>query len=152
MPHELPSWAQDTAAANADVVKVVGMAHDATDAKVVLDVLAASVRPTIAIAMGQAGVVSRVLSLRYDSCFLTFAAPPSAGPTAPGQVSIVDMGWIYRSKRIGPKTSVFGVVVESDDPSTVAPLNAEFDAAAIDAVAVPFRCTSSVANLVETFR
>jgi 3-dehydroquinate dehydratase type I len=93
---DLEGWAEQIARLGPDVVKVVGMAHDARECAAPLRVLARAERPTIAIAMGEAGLATRVLALRYERCFLTFAALPDGG-TAPrstaGWSSVRTGGW-----------------------------------------------------------
>src|SRR6476661_5824239 len=65
MPPDLAeAWWPELAAQGADVVKVVGTAQDVRDCLAVFRVLRRADRPTIAIAMGAAGLATRVLTLR----------------------------------------------------------------------------------------
>lgn len=66
-------------------------------------------KPTIALCMGEAGLISRVLAKKFGA-FLTFAALDGTGGTAPGQVSLTDMKRLYRWDAIGPETKIYGVV------------------------------------------
>ncbi len=75
-----------------EVVKQVGMAHAAADVLPPLQWLARARGPAIAIAMGDAGVATRLLAPRFPRAFLTFAALEQA--TAPGQVHVRD--WVQR--------------------------------------------------------
>jgi len=79
-------------ALGAKVVKLVGTAHTPDDVLPPLAWLARARGPAIAIAMGPAGVATRLLAPRFSQAFLTFAALDRA--TAPGQVSVWD--WIER--------------------------------------------------------
>jgi 3-dehydroquinate dehydratase type I len=151
IPSELPTWAADMASTNAVVVKVVGMARDAMETKVTLDVLATSARPTICIAMGQAGIASRILALRYDSCFLTFAAPPSARGTAPGQISINELLRVYRANVIGRRTAVYGVIGSTIDTDQMIGLNDPLHDRRPDAVVVPFVNRPTVESVIRTY-
>src|SRR5262250_2740748 len=65
MPADFEDWAKLVIDLGADVVKIVGMARDPRDVVPVLRVFLAATLPTIAIAMGEAGLPSRVLALRY---------------------------------------------------------------------------------------
>ncbi len=96
MPDDLAARAASLWQAGADVVKLVGMAQRLADCAPVLRLLAAAQRPTIAIAMGQHGLLTRVLAFRYRHALLSFAAPdpaPEGGAagTAPGQISLSAM-------------------------------------------------------------
>ena len=63
----------------------------------------------IALAMGEAGIVTRVLAGKFGA-FLTFATLPDGAKSAPGQVSLADMIGLYRFPEIGPATEVYGVI------------------------------------------
>jgi 3-dehydroquinate dehydratase type I len=151
MPADLARWAADVAATTTDIVKVVGMARDATDVPTVLDVLATSYRPTIAIAMGAAGAASRILALRYDACYLTFAAPPDTSGTAPGQLSIDDLQRIYRVNQIGSRTSFYGVLGATPSDELLVQLNDSLRARGLDAVAVALPDRPMTAAIVQSF-
>jgi len=59
--------------------------------------------------MGQAGRISRVLAAKLGM-FLSFSCLSLAESSAPGQISVDHLRGLYRWDRIGPKTSVYGVV------------------------------------------
>lgn len=138
MPADLVGQWRELADTGADVVKVVGMARDARDVVPVDEVLAAADRPTIAIAMGEAGLASRVLALRHDACLLTFCALESGGGTAPGQIGVADLVEVYGARHLSAQTAVVGLLVPSVDPQTVARWNHALRQSGADAVAVPF--------------
>ena len=127
---DLAAWAEQIAEIEPDVVKVVGMAKGAADCQPPLQVLAGATLPTIAIAMGPAGLATRVLCLKYDRCFLTFAALPGGG-TAPGQITVGELLEVYRARSIGPDTAVVEVA-----PEDVAAENRRLAAEGSNAVAV----------------
>lgn len=123
VPADLPEQAEALWAAGADVVKLVGMAQRLGDCAPVLHLLRTAVRPTIAIAMGNNGLATRLLAFRYPQSFLTFAASdetsarhasPSpdgaSGGTAPGQVTISAMRDVYRVHLVTAKTKLVGLV------------------------------------------
>ena len=123
MPADLMGQANALWAAGPDVVKVVGMAHTFMDSLPVLRVLKSATRPTVAIAMGSNGLITRLLAFRYANSFLTFAAPDgdtrSAAPstaspvgagTAPGQLTISVMKTVYRVPLISEHTQPVGLV------------------------------------------
>ncbi len=125
----------------ADVVKLACRAGSIVDALHMLDALHYSVpaRPTVALAMGEAGLITRVLARKLGA-FLSFAALEEGREAAPGQVSIERMRGLYRWDAIGPETRVYGVigcpVAHSMSPAI---MNAAFAAAGIDAVYLPLR-------------
>ena len=80
MPPDLRQLHHELAANGADVVKTAGMAGSVLDSLRVLEALAESPMPAIVIAMGEYGLISRLLSLRYESCVLTYASWTRANP------------------------------------------------------------------------
>ena len=148
---------QALASKGADVVKVVGMARQLRDNLLVFDALAQSSVPTIAIAMGESGLVSRILALRYDACLLTFATLGTGERVAPGQISVATMRDVYHAQSISPQTAVYallGVGVISTD--TIASLNARTRPLGLDAVWVPLAASGNAgdtpADVVWSFR
>ena len=141
----LEAWWAELAALDADVVKVVGSASDALDNLRVLRTLERADRPTIAIAMGAAGLASRVLALRYEACLLTYAAATDGAGTAPGQLTLDEMREVYCAARIGVATRVFGLLGAHDERARVQEYNAWFARDGVDAIAVPFQVSSGAA-------
>ena len=126
MPTDLHQLHRALGAKGADVVKTAGMAGSVLDSLRVLEALAESPMPAIAIAMGDYGLISRILSLRIESCVLTYASLDTGEPVAPGQLSVGDMRDIYHAQSIGPETKVFGVLDTAQPPdSLLRSLNAE---------------------------
>src|SRR5206468_7183882 len=91
----------------------------------------------IALCMGEAGLISRVLAKKFGG-FLTFASLKNESATAPGQVTIHDMKQLYRWDAIGPKTKVYGVVA-SPVMHSMSPAihNAAFERVGFDGVYLP---------------
>jgi 3-dehydroquinate dehydratase/shikimate dehydrogenase len=102
--HLWPTY--DTLRSQADVVKLVGLAHRPADMLPVFDLLHRATSPVIALAMGEAGQLTRLLAPCFPSCFLTYAAPTAANATAAGQLSIYDMVQIYHIHQGGPQTAI----------------------------------------------
>jgi len=144
MPPDLPGLWRRLAESGADVVKIVGMAADARDTMPVLRVLAAADRPTIAIAMGPAGLATRVLALRYPRCLLTFCALESGGGTAPGQIGVSDMLSVYGGRTLCEHTTVVGLLGPDLDDAAVRRWNGALRSRGQDRVAVPFLAPESV--------
>lgn len=95
----------------ADVVKIVWMPRSIRDNLEAFEILKTRQKPTIAICMGEAGMISRILAKKFGA-FLTFASLDSSSGTAPGQVSISDMKKLYRWDAIQSDTKVYGVVAQ----------------------------------------
>lgn len=133
----------------AEVLKTVFTARDATDALRVL----AELRPRamrrcwIALAMGEAGMCSRVLAAKYGA-FLTFASLQRGRESAAGQPTIAELRDLYRWEQIGPGTAVYGVVgwpvAHSLGPAVH---NAALAAAGIDGVYLPWPVGPSFEDL-----
>lgn len=121
----------------AAVNKIVWMARTIRDNLEAFEILLHRTKPTIALCMGEAGVISRILARKFGG-FLTYAALPADAGTAPGQVSIADLKRLYRWDKIGPKTKVYGVVAKPVAHSMSPAIhNAAFDATNHDGVYLP---------------
>jgi 3-dehydroquinate dehydratase / shikimate dehydrogenase len=121
----------------ADVNKIVWTARTVRDSLEALEMLANRQRPTIALCMGEAGIISRVLAKKFGG-FLSFASLSDAEKTAPGQLTIADMKGLYRWDSITPKTRVYGVVANPVAHSMSPAIhNAAFGATDYDGVYLP---------------
>jgi 3-dehydroquinate dehydratase / shikimate dehydrogenase len=90
----------------------------------------------VAIPMGEVALAARVLALRHGSA-LTYA--PLATSTAPGQISLDAMKYLYRADRLTHRTSVYGVIGDPVSHSLSPEMhNAAFQSRGIDAVYLPF--------------
>ena len=153
MPADLAErWWPELAALGADVVKVVGTAHAATDCLPVFRSLRRADRPTIAIAMGEPGLASRVLALGSDQCLLTYAALGEGTGTAPGQLTLRDMREVYRASRVRQTTRVFGLLGPHAEAERIAEYNAWFVEDGFDGIAVPFTADRDAAGIVAAYR
>ncbi|HET6427141.1 MAG TPA: shikimate dehydrogenase [Phycisphaerae bacterium] len=123
----------------AAVPKVAFASAGPEDAVAALDALRRLSRPGIALAMGEPGVMSRLLAGKFGA-FGTFAALEAGAESAPGQPTIADFRDLYRWDAIGPDTAVYGVIgcplAHSMSPAVH---NRAFETAGVDAVYVPLR-------------
>ncbi len=143
MPEDLSDEYRTLVAAGGDVVKLVGMARRVADLAPVMRVLQAADRPTIAIGMGEAGLASRVLALRYPSCYLTYAMLEDGSGTAPGQVTVRDLREVYRAHEINADTVAFGHLAPMLPPREVLLAgNAALRALGANAIWVPLIVSS----------
>jgi 3-dehydroquinate dehydratase/shikimate dehydrogenase len=119
------------------VNKLVWTARTVRDNLEAFEILQQRQKPTIALCMGEAGLISRVLAKKFGA-FLTFASLDEGSGTAPGQVSIHDMKRLYRWDALNPRTKVYGVVA-SPVAHSMSPAvhNAAFDEANFDGVYLP---------------
>lgn len=137
-PARLTNIVGDLASTGADVCKIVWTARSVRDNLEVFEILRHQHKPTIALCMGEAGQISRILAPKFNA-FLTFAALRPNVATAPGQPSPEELLEVYRFRQIKPSTKVFGVVghpiAHSLSPHVH---NENFTAQGDDAVYVPF--------------
>jgi 3-dehydroquinate dehydratase/shikimate dehydrogenase len=87
-----------------DVVKLVGTASSVRDTLVVFELLRDATTPVITMAMGEAGLATRLLAPAFESCVLTYGAVNDAEATAPGQVSVQTMVNSFGLDALGPAT------------------------------------------------
>jgi 3-dehydroquinate dehydratase/shikimate dehydrogenase len=117
--------------------KVVWMARTVRDNLEAFELVQHRAKPTVALCMGEAGLISRVLAKKFNA-FLTFASLTSTTGTAPGQVSIEQMKRLYRWDALNAKTKVYGVV-GSPIAHSMSPAihNAAFDETGHDGIYLP---------------
>ena len=94
---------------HADIVKFACNAQTFFDNFQIFDILHNAVKPTIAIAMGPTGSVSRLLAAKLGA-FLTFGAMDETTSSAPGQLTVEQMKAEYGFERISPTTRLAGIV------------------------------------------
>jgi 3-dehydroquinate dehydratase/shikimate dehydrogenase len=153
MPEDFAdSWWPDMVARGADVVKIVGMPRDVRDCLQVFRAFRRADRPTVAIAMGDAGLPTRILALREEQCFLTYATLGSGARVAPGQLPVRELREVYRVERLGPRTAAFGLLGPHVETARAAQYNGWFAASGVDAVAVPFVANTHAPEIVSAFR
>lgn len=124
---------------DADVVKIATMANSFADTIRMLRLMESVNSPTIGICMGEIGMPTRILAMRYGSPF-TYAAFRDDRQVAPGLIVWEAMRDVYRVDSITNKTRLFGVVAEPVAHS-YSPLlhNAAFAADNLDFRYLPFR-------------
>ncbi len=125
----------------ARVLKIAVHACDITDCLPVFRLLErarSEGREMIAIAMGSAGIATRVLGPSLGA-FLTYGSLQDESATAPGQITASDLMSLYRIDEITEQTSICGLVgrpvMHSVSPNMH---NAAFEFANIDGVYLPF--------------
>jgi 3-dehydroquinate dehydratase/shikimate dehydrogenase len=112
VPENLESIYEKMAATRAPVLKIAVRAGDITDCLTVFRLLERARREgreMIAVAMGEAGMLTRVLAPSRGS-FLTYGALDEAQRTAPGQPSARELRDLYRIHSINRQTQVMGLV------------------------------------------
>jgi len=145
-PSNLDEIVADLDASDAAVSKIAFAAAGPDEALRAFDTIRDSRKPTIAIGMGEAGVVSRVLAGKFGAAG-TFAALADGAQSAPGQPTIEQFKGLYRWDALGPATEVYGVIgCPVGHSMSPAIHNAAFDAAGADAVYVPLLIQSGADN------
>ena len=133
---------------DADIVKIAVQAQSFEDSARVIELMRNAKIPTIGIAMGDYGSMTRILGTRYGAPF-TFCVFNLDRRVAPGQLSYHDMKNIYRVDSITDKTKIFGVVADPVAHSYSPMLhNSAFQANELDYRYLPFRVA---ANDIEPF-
>ena len=124
---------------DADIVKIATLANSFADTIRMLRLMEKVTVPTIGICMGDIGMPTRILGLRYGAPF-TYTTFNSDRRIAPGQVTWQAMRDLYRAPSITEKTRLFGVVADPVAHS-LSPLlhNTGFAANNLDCCYLPFR-------------
>jgi len=133
VPADLQELAQAMLSSGAEVVKLAITARGLRDNVTLRNIAKGTRVPMSLIAMGEAGLPSRVLATWMGSCW-TYAG----NGVAPGQISDHVMHDEYRFRRIGARTAVYGVLGKPVSHS-VSPVmhNAAFRSGHLDAVYLP---------------
>jgi 3-dehydroquinate dehydratase/shikimate dehydrogenase len=138
-PDDLRELHARMAGLDPDVIKIATMANTPHDNVRVLEMMQQSEIPTVGMCMGDIGTPSRILAGKFGAPF-AYATFHHERTLAPGQLSYKQMTEIYRYERIGPDTTVYGVIADPVGHSLSPHVhNAAFEARGIDAVYVPFR-------------
>ncbi len=156
---DLEQAAQRIEAFHPDFVKVVSTARSLADNLAVLRLIEerSLSSEVVGIAMGEEGLVSRVLGLRAGAAF-TFASL-SEGPdadsnlaTAPGQVTVRTLRDLYRVEQLDQATRIFGVA-GNPIAHSLSPLmqNTAFRREGVNAVLLPLK-TGELADLLTLVR
>lgn len=140
-PADLKQRFEQIRQADCDVVKLVWQAESICDTLTCFDMMRASQqpggKPVIAIAMGEAGLISRILAKKFGA-FLSFCSLSAGAESAPGQLDVSTMNELYRWDAMGPESAVYGVIghpiAHSMSPAIH---NAAFADRGLDAVYVP---------------
>jgi len=127
-----------------DFVKVVSTARSLADNLAVLRLIKdrSMGSQVVGIAMGEEGLVSRVLGPRAGAAF-TFASWSEETETAPGQVTAESLRDIYRLDHLDAATRIFGVAGNPISHS-LSPLlqNAAFRREVVNAILLPLKVKS----------
>jgi 3-dehydroquinate dehydratase/shikimate dehydrogenase len=133
VPADLDDMTHAMLSSGAEVVKVAITAQRLQDCLTLRAIGQQTRVPMALIAMGDAGVATRVLASWFGSCW-TYAGDN----VAPGQIDLPRLQDEFRFRRIGSHTAIYGVVgrpvAHSVSPSMH---NAAFRAANLDAVYLP---------------
>ncbi len=92
-----------------EVIKIASKASRLTDQLTIFSLLEMAQKENlnlIALAMGEAGQISRILAPSYGS-FLTFAALEKGLESAPGQFTLEEMHSLYRVKSVNQETKFY---------------------------------------------
>ena len=112
VPSDLREIYEQLASTRAAVIKVAVQAHDIVDCIPVFELLERARREgreIIAIAMGNAGLATRILGPSRGS-FLTYGALDNDSATAPGQVNAHKLRSLYHIDKIDRETMICGLI------------------------------------------
>jgi 3-dehydroquinate dehydratase/shikimate dehydrogenase len=134
-----------------DFIKIVNTALSLSDNLALLDWLKqrSGDAQVIGIAMGETGIVSRILGIRAGSAF-TFASAPNGHETAPGQMTARTLRDLYRIDQIDQATKIYGVAGNPISHS-LSPLmqNTAFRRERVNAVYLPLKAESGPAGVAD---
>jgi len=123
----------------ADVYKLVTTAKKPSDNYRVLSLSRSNGKvPMVMLAMGEAGLPTRVLATAYGASF-SYASPTAGAGTASGQLNARQLRNLYRIEKFTKNAKVYGVIADPIRHSiSPAVHNRAFQSRRMDAVYVPF--------------
>jgi 3-dehydroquinate dehydratase / shikimate dehydrogenase len=140
VPSDLDARVDAMSRTGAGTVKVAVMAHRLADCLPLIGLAARRGGPTAVLAMGEAGLSTRILAAHFGSCW-TYAADDTI--VAPGQVSASRMRGEFGFDRLGPNTSLYGIIGRPVSHSVSPAMhNAAFRELGMDAVYLPLPAAS----------
>lgn len=138
VPADLGTMSREMLASGAEIVKLAITAGSLGDCLTLRDIGKHTRVPMSLIAMGEAGIATRVLAGWMGSCW-TYAGDG----VAPGQLSERVLHDEYRFRHIGARTAVYGVLGRPVSHSVSPAMhNAAFRAVHLDAVYLPLAASS----------
>lgn len=142
-PENLASQIKDLATLPADWVKFSVTHRRPIDSVRVFEALRAAPKPCVGTAMGDGGLMTRVLGLAYGS-EMVYASLEPGYESAPGQPTARDYSRVYRVKELTTDTPVYGLLGNPVAHSRSFRLhNRAFAKLGLDAVYIPFRTESA---------
>jgi len=147
VPDNLQQIFERLAVTPAGLIKIAVQARDSVDCLALFNLLERARnedRKIIAVAMGQAGVMTRILGPSRGS-FLTYGSLDDETGTAPGQLKAAELRDVYRIDHIDRDTQVFGIIGNRVSHSLSPHIhNAAFAANDLNAVYIPFEVHDAV--------
>lgn len=144
VPADLDQIYERMSATGAGILKLAVYAQDIADCLPMFKFLERARkenREMIAIAMGPAGIATRILGPSRGA-FLTYGALDEQSTTAPAQLTVTELRDLYRINKINYDTAIMGLVglpvTHSVSPHMH---NAGLESAGIDGVYIPFPVT-----------
>jgi 3-dehydroquinate dehydratase/shikimate dehydrogenase len=141
VPVDLQQIYTRMAGTRAHVLKIAVHANDVTDCIAVfglLDRAQKEGREMISIAMGSAGIATRILGPSRGA-FLTYGSIDDNSATAPGQLTADQLKTLYRIDKINRETQITGLLGNPISHSiSPAMHNGAFEATGVNAVYIPF--------------
>lgn len=135
----------------ADIAKIVGLATSPLDSFAALKLFPQAMLPTISIAMGRHGLMSRILCLQHKKCLLSYATEDDDPGTAPGQLPVSRMINGFYAKNISFKTIPIAVLHYGERAEWLSVrLNSLFHQKRLDAVALPVDSSSHDEHLISS--
>ena len=140
VPTDLSQLYERMAATRADVLKLAFHVDEITDCLKIFELLERARRDgrrLIAVAMGDAGIITRILAPSRGS-YLTYGSLDAESATAPGQLSARELREVYRVHQINRQTEIMGLVGQPVMHSVSPHIhNAAFAATGMNAVYLP---------------
>lgn len=141
VPADLDQIYERMSRTKAAILKLAVQSHDITDCLPMfrlLDRARKENRDIIAIAMGPAGVATRILGPSRGA-FLTYGSLDEQSATAPAQLNVTELRDLYRIQKINYETAIMGLVGMPVTHSVSPHMhNAALESARVNGVYIPF--------------
>jgi len=134
------------------IAKIASMSNSHLDNIFILNLIKNSQNPTIAMAMGNLGLISRIICLKYPMCLMTYTHMENAKSVAPGQISINTMRDTYRANSINQNTRIILIISKNSiESNIITKLNTSREAIKNNCLFVPIMHANKIPDIITQY-
>ncbi len=135
-----------------DIAKIAVKIDKIQDNLRIFQALKTSKKETIALGMGELGLISRIATKKFGG-YLTFASLTKGTESAPGQITASELRNRFRYDKINTDTKIYGIIANPVGHSMSPDIhNAAFDKLNLNCLYLPFKVDGEPNAFIEDFK